>query len=239
VRRKFLSKALTLSCASCIMNNHMTGKEDFIKNLKKRQLMVAVRTASPEDAYQAAAACVDGGVRFIEITFSVPGAGEVIQRLSKDERVSVGAGTVLSVDDARKALNAGASYLVSPNFDEDVVKFAKKEDLVSIPGAATPTEIYRAHKAGADIIKLFPFVELGGLDFLKAVRGPLPFVRYLLCGGANLDNVSNYLAADAAGILVGSAILRRDLVAAKDWKSITGLAESFVRKTENFLRTKV
>jgi 2-dehydro-3-deoxyphosphogluconate aldolase/(4S)-4-hydroxy-2-oxoglutarate aldolase len=208
----------------------MTPGESFIENLKKYQLMVAVRTQTPEDAYHAATACVEGGIRFIEITFSVPGADEVIRRLSGDERVTVGAGTVLCVDDARKALTAGASYLVSPGFGEDVVKFAKKEGVISIPGASTPTEIYRAHKAGGDIIKLFPFVEIGGLGFLKAVRGPLPFVRYLLCGGATLENVSQYLAADAAGILIGSAILRRELVAAKDWSAIAGLAKSFVGK---------
>jgi len=211
----------------------MTHGEDLIKNLKKDQLMVAVRTETAEDAYHAAAACVEGGIRFIEITFSVPGADEVIRRLSKDERATIGAGTVLCVDDARKALLAGASYLVSPNFDEDVVQFAKKEGVVSIPGACTPTEIYRAHKAGGDIIKLFPFVEIGGLAFLKAIRGPLPFVRYLLCGGATLDNVSNYVAADAAGILIGAAIIRRELVATKDWTSIAGLARRFTEKVQS------
>ena len=200
--------------------------------------MVAVRTADPEDAFRAATACVDGGIRFVEITFSVPGADEVIQRLSKDERVSVGAGTVLSVDDAKRALKAGASYIVSPHFDEDVVTYTKKEGVPSLPGASTPTEIYRAYKAGADIIKLFPFVELGGLGFLKAIRGPLPFVRYMLCGGATLDNISAYLAADAAGILIGSAIIRRELVAAKDWSAIAGLAGNFVRKAGEFQRTK-
>lgn len=217
----------------------MTQQEHFIEDLKRNQLMVAVRTATPEDAYQAAAACVEGGIRFIEITFTVPGAAEVMQRLSKDERVVVGAGTILSVDDAKTALAAGASYLVSPHLDEAVVQFAKKEGVVSIPGASTPTEIYRAYKAGGDIIKLFPFVELGGLAFLKAVRGPLPFVKYMLCVGANLDNVSAYLAADAAGILIGTAIIRRELVAKKDWKAIAGLAGSFVRKAEEFAGTKV
>ena len=216
----------------------MTSGETFIKDLKKRQLMVAVRTADPEDAYCAATACVDGGIRFVEITFSVPGAEEVIQRLCKDERVAVGAGTILSIGDARRALKAGASYIVSPHFDEDVVTYTKKEGIPAIPGAATPTEIYRAHSAGADIIKLFPFVELGGLGFLKAVRGPLPFVRYMLCGGATLDNISTYLAADAAGILIGSAIIRRELVAAKDWSAIAGLAGSFVHKAGEFQRTK-
>jgi 2-dehydro-3-deoxyphosphogluconate aldolase/(4S)-4-hydroxy-2-oxoglutarate aldolase len=215
----------------------MTQQERFIEDLKRNQLMVAIRTESAEDAYHAAMACVEGGVRFIEITFSVPGADEVIGRLSGDERVVVGAGTVLTTDDARKALKAGASYLVSPAFDEDVMTFTKKEGVVSIPGACTPTEIYRAYKAGGDIIKLFPFVEIGGLGFLKAIRGPLPFVRYMLCGGATLENISKYLAADAAAILIGAAIIRRDLVAAKDWASISGLARSFVKKVDES-RTK-
>ena len=215
----------------------MTERERFIEDLKRNQLMVAIRTDSAEDAYHAAMACVEGGVRFIEITFSVPGADEVISRISGDPRVVVGAGTVLSVDDARKALKAGASYLVSPAFDEEVVTFAKKEGVISIPGACTPTEIYRAYKAGGDIIKLFPFVEIGGLAFLKAIRGPLPFVRMMLCGGATLENISHYLAADAAAILIGAAIIRRDLVAAKDWTSIAGLARSFAGKVEGS-RTK-
>jgi 2-dehydro-3-deoxyphosphogluconate aldolase/(4S)-4-hydroxy-2-oxoglutarate aldolase len=217
--------------------DRMTERERFIEDLKRNQLMVAIRTDSAEDAYHAAMACVEGGVRFIEITFSVPGADEVISRISGDARVVVGAGTVLSVDDARKALKAGASYLVSPAFDEEVVTFAKKEGVISIPGACTPTEIYRAYKAGGDIIKLFPFVEIGGLAFLKAIRGPLPFVRMMLCGGATLENISHYLAADAAAILIGAAIIRRDFVAAKDWASIAGLARSFVGKVEGS-RTK-
>jgi 2-dehydro-3-deoxyphosphogluconate aldolase/(4S)-4-hydroxy-2-oxoglutarate aldolase len=194
--------------------------------------MVAVRTKTADDAYHAAMACVEGGIRFIEITFSVPGADEVIARMSGEARVTVGAGTVLTKDEAKKALKAGARYLVSPVFDEEVVAFAKKEGVVSIPGAATPTEIYQAFKAGGDIIKLFPFVEIGGLSFLKAIRGPFPFIPYMLCGGATLENISAYLAADAAAILIGSAIIRRELVEAKDWGSITGLARSFVGKAE-------
>jgi len=208
----------------------MTRTEGLIQEMKRDQLTVAIRTATPEDAYNAARACMDGGVRFIEITFSVPQADEVIQRLSKDERATIGAGTVLTVEEAKRAVKAGASYIVSPNFDEDVVKFTKKEGLLSVPGACTPTEIYRAHNAGGDIIKLFPFVEIGGLGFLKAIRGPLPFVRYMLCGGATFDTISAYLAADAAGILIGAAIIKRELVAARDWKAIAGLAEGFVRK---------
>ena len=217
----------------------MTNSENLIEELKKHQLMVAVRTETAEDAYNAAVACIEGGIRFIEITFSVPGADEVIRSLSKDKRAAVGAGTVLSAEDVRKALNAGASYIVSPNFDEDVVKFTKKEGAMSVPGACTPTEVFRAYKGGGDVIKLFPFVEIGGLGFLKAIRGPMPFVRYMLCGGANLENVSKYLAAGAAGILIGTAIIKRDLVASKDWNAIAGLAKSFVDRVEDSAQTEL
>ncbi len=189
--------------------------------------MVAVRTDTPEKAYKAALACVEGGIHLVEITFSVPGAEDVIRELSKDKRVLTGAGTVLSHSDLKKALKAGASYIVSPHLDEEIVKLTKKEGAVSIPGAATPTEIYRAYRAGGDIIKLFPFVEMGGLSFLKALRAPMPFVRFMLSGGINLQNVRDYLDARASCILIGSAILKRELLEVGDWPSITGLARKF------------
>lgn len=204
------------------------GEPRLVEELQRAALMVAVRTPDPESAYRAAAACVDAGVRFVEITFSVPEADEVIRRLRADDRVAVGAGTILSVEEARRALRAGAAYLVSPNVDDEVVRFAAKEGVLSIPGAATPTEIFRAHRAGAGVVKLFPFVQMGGLGFLDAVRGPLPFVRYLLAGGANLENLPAYLAADPAGVLVGAAVIRRDLVAAGDWGAIGALAKRYV-----------
>ena len=208
----------------------------LIENIELHQLMVAVRTDTAGEAYKAAEACIDGGVRFVEITFSVPGADSVIRDLSADNRVTVGAGTVLSLEDARKALKAGASYLVSPNCDEEIIQFAKEEGLISIPGACTPTEIYRAHKAGGDIVKIFPFVQMGGLAFLKEIRGPLPFIKYMLAGGVNLDNIHDYLSARASCILVGSSIIKRELVKAGDWKAISDLAGRFVRKIADFTK---
>ena len=206
---------------------------DFIERLERYQIMIAVRTDTAEHAYKAAMACIEGGIKFIEITFSVPDADDVINKISSDSRVTVGAGTILNVADAKKALNAGAKYIVSPNFNEDVVRFTKKEGVISVPGACTPTEIYRAYSAGGDIIKLFPFVEIGGLNFLKTIRGPFPFIKYMLCGGATQDNIKGYLDSRAAGILVGSAIIKRDLVKSEEWESITKLAGMFVKKTED------
>ncbi len=210
----------------------------MIKELHRHQLMVAVRTETPDQAYRAAVACIEGGIKFIEITFSVPDAAEVIGKLSADPRAEVGAGTVLNTGDVKKALRAGARYIVSPNFDEEVVALTKREGAASVPGACTPTEIYRAYKAGGDVIKLFPFAEIGGLDFLRVIRGPFPYINYMLCGGVKLDNISGYLEAQAAGILVGSAIIRRDLIAASDWPSITEIAAKFVRKVEDFTARK-
>jgi len=197
--------------------------------------MVAVRTATPDEAYRAALACIDGGIRFIEITFSVPDAASVIKELSADDRATVGAGTILCLEDAHKAKNAGASYLVSPHCDEEIIRFAKGEGLLSIPGACTPTEIYRAYRAGGDIIKIFPFVQMGGLGFLKEIRGPLPFIRYMLAGGLNLDNMADYLSARASCILIGSSIIKPELVKAGAWQSITDLARLFVQKTTAML----
>lgn len=204
----------------------------LIDRIERYKLMVAVRTNTPENAYKAAEACIKGGVKLIEITFSVPEAEEVIKKLSSNNMVTVGAGTVLSILDAKKALKAGAAYIVSPNFDEEIVKFTRKEGALSIPGACTPTEIYRAYKAGGDIIKLFPFVEIGGLGFLKVIRGPLPFVKYMLSGGVNPDNLSEYLSAKASCILVGSAIIKHELVMAEDWPSITELSRRFIQKID-------
>jgi 2-dehydro-3-deoxyphosphogluconate aldolase / (4S)-4-hydroxy-2-oxoglutarate aldolase len=213
----------------------VTTDMNVISMMERHQLTVAVRTDTPEEAYRAAVACIKGGIKLVEITFSVPDAAGVIKEISGSGDIAVGAGTVLTVGDAKKALAAGASYIVSPNLDEDIVKFSKKEGAVSIPGACTPTEIYRAYRAGADIIKLFPFVEMGGLGFLKAIRGPFPFIKYMLCGGATMENVSGYVSARAAGILVGSAILKRELVKKEDWPAITELAGAMVKKVEEEL----
>ena len=206
---------------------------NLIETIERYQLMVAVRTETPEKAYQAAVACIKGGIRLVEITFSVPGAEEVIRELNQKTDAYIGAGTILSISDLKKALKAGARYIVSPHLDEEIVKSTKKEGAVSIPGACTPTEIYRAYRSGGDIIKLFPFVEMGGLNFLKAIRGPMPFVRFMLSGGMNLNNISEYLSAKASCILIGSSILKREFVDEEKWNAISDLAKKFAEKIEN------
>jgi len=203
----------------------------LVETIEQYKLMVAVRTDTPERAYEAASACLKGGIRLVEITFSVPGAEDVISKLSQESKGLIGAGTVLTVRDLKKALKAGASYIVSPHFDGEIVKNTKKEGAVSIPGASTPTEIYKAYVAGGDIIKLFPFVEMGGLNFLRAIRGPMPFVKFMLSGGVTVNNFAEYLSMNASCILIGSSILKKELVMAGDWNAVTELAKKFVDKS--------
>ncbi len=206
-----------------------------IETIEHHKLLVAVRTETADKAYKAATACIEGGVKLVEITFSVPDADAVISRLSAETDALIGAGTVLSISDLRRALKAGASYIVSPHLDEEIIRATKKEGAVSMPGACTPTEIYRAHRAGGDIIKLFPFVEIGGLAFLKAVRGPFPFIRYMLSGGLNLENFSEYLATHPSCILVGSAIMKKEYVNAEDWDSVAVVSRKFVQEMDKWI----
>jgi 2-dehydro-3-deoxyphosphogluconate aldolase/(4S)-4-hydroxy-2-oxoglutarate aldolase len=210
----------------------------IIEQIEKHQLVVVIRTDTPEEAYEAARACIRGGVKLIEITFSVPGADDVIKNLSVIENITLGAGTVLNMTDARNALTAGAKFIVSPHIDEKIIKFTKSRGAISIPGAATPTEILKAHNAGGDIIKLFPFVEMGGLNFLKTIRGPLPFVKFMPSGGVTLENFSDYLAANVSGIIVGSAIIKRELVKAGNWDAIEEISRSFVKKLPSYSDTE-
>lgn len=209
-----------------------------VEQIEKHQLVVVIRTDTPEEAYEVARACIKGGVRLIEITFSVPGADDVIKNLSVIEDITLGAGTVLDMSDARRALTAGATFIVSPHVDEEIVKFTKSRGAVSIPGAATPTEILKAYNAGADIIKLFPFVEMGGLNFLRAIRGPMPFARFMPSGGVTLENFSDYLAANVSGIIVGSAIINREFVKAGNWNAIEELSRSFVKQLPSYSDTE-
>lgn len=207
-----------------------------IERIERHQLVVVVRTDSPERASEAAEAAIRGGAKLVEITFSVPEAERVIEDLcAKHPDVLIGAGTVLSTAEAKKAIKAGAAYVVSPHLDEDIVRFVKKEGIVSIPGASTPTEIVRAHRAGGDIIKLFPFVEMGGLSFLKTIRGPLPFIRYMPSGGVTAENLAKYIAAQVTGIIVGSAIMRPELLKASDWDGIERLTRQFVEETNRLM----
>jgi 2-dehydro-3-deoxyphosphogluconate aldolase/(4S)-4-hydroxy-2-oxoglutarate aldolase len=174
-----------------------------------------------------------GDICALEVTVTIPGALDAIAALKSklDPRILVGAGSVLDAETARLAILAGARFVVAPTFCPAVVDTCHRYDVVSIPGAYTPTEILRAWEAGADLVKLFPATRLGP-DYLRELHGPLPQVRLMATGGVTVDNAAEYLAAGAVAVGVGGMLIERDAVARGDYGRITDNA----RRLSNALR---
>lgn len=158
-----------------------------------------LRTDDRDVVRPALEAAIAGGFRIVEVTMTTPDCLEHIAALSERHGLLVGAGTVLGVEDAKEAMSAGARFLVSPVTDPQVITFCRQHELVSIPGTLTPTEMMTAHRAGADIVKLFPS-PASGPDFLRAVRAPLPFLRVFPTNGVTEENVDAWFDAGAFGV---------------------------------------
>ena len=167
-------------------------------------------------------ALLAGGVRAIEITLTTHGALELIAALTRTfgDTLLIGAGSVLTADAARQAITAGARYIVSPVCDIDVIAAAHDSDVPALPGAFTPTEILRAYRAGADLVKVFPSDALGPA-FIKGVLAPMPFLELMPTGGVTPANVGDWIAAGAVAVGLGSALVDPALVSDGHFATIT------------------
>jgi len=166
--------------------------------------VAVIRAEEPEIAMRAAHALVQGGVKALEITMTVPGAIDVIREMTAAETDAViGAGTVLTSDEVERCADAGARFIVSPVCIEEVVRAARALDLVVMPGAFTPTEAFTAWQWGADFVKVFPAARLGP-RYLGDLLAPLPNIRLVPTGGITADNAGEYLAAGASLLGLGS-----------------------------------
>lgn len=182
-------------------------RTQLVSELYASRLVAVVRSKSAEEALALARAAAEGGIRFVEITFSVPGALDVIQQVAKRKDLHVGAGTVLAPQQAERAIGAGAEFVVSPSLELGLIGVCHAANIACFPGAATPTEIISAARAHADLVKIFPADLLGGADFIRQMHGPFPDVRFMVSGGVSLKNVADYVAAGVTGICLGSAYL--------------------------------
>jgi len=178
----------------------------------------------------AAEAVAAGGIPIVEITMTVPGALEVIAQLVKSvgKDLLVGAGTVLDVDAARRCLDAGAEFLVSPGLDVEVVKLATSQGKLIMAGALTPTEVITAWKAGADFVKVFPCGIVGGPKYIKALKGPLPQVPMVPTGGVNLQTAAEFIKAGAAALGIGGELVSATALASGSLSEITNAAKQYV-----------
>jgi 2-dehydro-3-deoxyphosphogluconate aldolase/(4S)-4-hydroxy-2-oxoglutarate aldolase len=206
-------------------------KREVLNRIINEGLIPVIRVASAREAIDVADAIMEGGVSFIEITMSVQGAIDVIKELTQKykEEIIMGAGTVLDSETGRAALLAGAQFIVSPTLNLNLIQLAHRYSAVVIPGAMTPTEILTAWNAGADMVKVFPAAQLGGPEYIKALRGPLPQILLVPTGGVNLENAGTLIKAGASAIGVGGELVDKKAIKAKKFHIITKNTRAFLK----------
>jgi 2-dehydro-3-deoxyphosphogluconate aldolase / (4S)-4-hydroxy-2-oxoglutarate aldolase len=205
-----------------------------IVEFKKLPILGILRNtelSATEDIVDCAASA---GLKAIEFTMNTHGACDIIKRACAcaGKRISIGAGTVLSLSQAKQAVDAGAEFLVAPCIIDDVIDFCLQNAMPVFPGALTPTEIYSAHKKGASMVKLFP-AALFNTEYLKAIKGPFNNIELLVCGGINNDNIKEYFTAGASAVAFGESIFRKNLLKAGDFQAIERSIKALIAAKEN------
>lgn len=201
----------------------------IIEFLTEAPIVPILRKIPYEKSAQIVKALIDGGVTSIEVTMETDRAETIIAETlaAYEGRVLVGAGTVLTTDDCRRAIEAGAQFIVTPALDEEVVLYAVEKGVPIIPGVFTPAEMVRAMKLGAEAIKLFPASTLGPA-FIKDLQGPLQHIPMMTTGGITIETAADYIQAGAAAIGTGSALLNKNLIAANDWNGLKNETEKWL-----------
>lgn len=202
-------------------------KYEVLQRIEEVGVVAVVRAENSEKAKTIALACMEGGVDSIEITFTVPGADDVIKDLTKEfgDKLLVGAGTVLDSETARIAILAGAKYIVSPGFDLETSKLCNRYQVPYMPGCMTITEMITAMESGADVIKVFPGSAFGP-SFISAVKGPLPQAVLMPTGGVSIDNVDQWIKNGCIAVGVGGNLTKGSS------EDMTKAAKEFVEKVK-------
>ncbi|MBO5203413.1 MAG: bifunctional 4-hydroxy-2-oxoglutarate aldolase/2-dehydro-3-deoxy-phosphogluconate aldolase [Clostridia bacterium] len=215
----------------------MLNREEIIKDIENKKIIVIMRGFTDEQLLKSVEAMANGGIGLVEITFDPSGtvSNEQIAksiRMLKDhfnDRVRIGAGTVMTEEQVQLAYEAGAEYIISPDCYEPVIRKTRELGMVSMPGCFTPTEAANAHRYGADFVKLFPNSEVN-ISYLKALTVPLSHIKFLAVGGVNANNMKEYLNAGVKGIGVATAIADKAAIASGDYRKITELARKFTEQ---------
>lgn len=214
----------------------MLKKVTILEKIVASGIVAVIRGESPQKAAKTAEAVIKGGVKGIELTFTVPQIDKVIAELSDkyhDSEVAVGAGTVLDATSARIAILAGAEFIVSPSFNVEVAKICNLYQIPYVPGCMTVTEVQTALSYGVDIIKLFPG-SVTGSKMINAIHGPLPDVNIMPTGGVSLDNMEDWFKAGA--IVVGTGSNLTGAADQDDFETVTTMAEKYTSKLTELRR---
>ena len=205
------------------------SKEHYIKQVSDAGVVAVIRANSKDQLKGITEALLAGGVPSIEVTMSTPKAIAGIEMLADKfgDTAVIGVGTVIDAATARDAISAGAQFVVSPVFDEQIVATTRRYGKIMIPGAFTPTEILRAWTAGADVVKVFPSTVLGP-GYFKDILAPLPQLKLTPTGGVDIKNAADWIKAGAVFVGAGSSLVTKDALAKNDWNSVTANAKTFV-----------
>ena len=215
------------------MTNWARSKSLVLSTIRDVGIIPVIRAQSAEAAQEVVEALAEAGLAIAEITMTVPGAIDAIASVKKlfGDKVLVGAGTVTNAETAQRVMDAGAEFIVTPCLVPEVIETARRENILAMSGALTPTEIFNAVENGSDMVKVFPVQSVGGATYLRSLRGPFPEVPLIPTGGVTLDNIHEMFAAGAAAVGVGSELISKDSLARRDHKAIRALTTQFLAAT--------
>ena len=202
-------------------------------NQELLRLVAILRGVSLAEALEATEVFVDAGIKAVEVTYNTEDAPKIIHSLVSKygNRLVVGAGTVMTTADVSSARQEGASFVLSPDCNPEVIRASKDLGLFSVPGAFTATEVAAAHRAGADMVKLFPAGRLGP-GYMKDLLGPLNNIKFMAVGGIDLSNAGAFLEAGASSVGIGSSLVDMNLIKSKKFSELKALATEFLKRTK-------
>jgi 2-dehydro-3-deoxyphosphogluconate aldolase/(4S)-4-hydroxy-2-oxoglutarate aldolase len=202
------------------------NREKIVSEIAQKKAVAVLRIKEPEKLKNVIEALYAGGISVIEITMTVPGAIQLIEKMSNelDKNILIGVGSVLNAKVAEDAIRAGSKFVVSPIFKKEIIDIAHKYDVASMPGCFTPTEIQTAYEAGADVVKVFP-ADVLGMEFFKGILAPMPHLKLMPTGGVSLTNAGDWIKAGACAVGIGSALLDKESVEQGNYLKLTQNAQ--------------
>ena len=206
---------------------------DVIKKISEVGILPVVVLDDAKDATKLAKALIEGGLPCAEVTFRTDAAEESIKLIAAEyPDMLVGAGTVLSVEQVKRAVNAGAKFIVSPGFDEEVVKYCLDNNIPVTPGVCTPSDVQKGYKLGLDVLKFFPAEPSGGLNMIKAIAAPYTMMKFIPTGGINENNMEDYVKYDRILAIGGSWMVKSSLIKNGEFDKIKDMTAVAVNRVK-------
>ena len=209
-------------------------KAEVSARIEEIGILPAIRVSAAERARFALEAVYRAGIPIAEVTMTVPKAVDVICQMAKLlPDMVIGAGTVLDAETARRCLDAGARFITSPGLVPEVVEFARKNDVVVFPGALTPSEVIAAWKAGSDFVKVFPCEPMGGYQYIRTLKVPLPQIKLIASGGVNQQTAFDFILAGASSLGIGGQLIPQEAITKRKETQIHELARRFLNMVKD------